>query len=189
MQTTLRMIGLGLACLGLVACDGTAPDAGRTEQLSSRLDALEKRLATTERGVEPVDRLRDDVASLDRRLSSLEAGLRELGNRPAAGTAATPAPTATTPPATVPAGPPPPPRRTPSSGPAAWGPTNRQERTQRRMELRALTDEFRARLAELRQDPNSPPSQEKTREVLDWYREQRRAILRGESRPDQQPQQ
>jgi hypothetical protein len=178
MQTTLWVIGLGLACLGFTACDGAAPEAQRVDQLTTRLDALEKRLATTERGVEPVDRLRDDIASLDRRLSSLEAGLRDIGNRPAAGTAATPTP-ATQPPAASP-----PPRREPSSGPAAWGPTSREERAQRRTELRALTTEFRGRLAALRQDGHVGNT-EKTREILDWYRDQRRAILSGQGRTDQ----
>ena len=51
--------------------------------------------------------------------------------------------------------------------------------------LRALTDEFRARLAALRQDRNNVGNQEKTREILDWYRDQRRAILRGDGRSNQ----
>jgi len=32
------------------------------------------------------------------------------------------------------------------------------------------------------------PGSDRTREVLEWYREQRRAILRGDGRTDQPPQ-
>jgi hypothetical protein len=50
--------------------------------------------------------------------------------------------------------------------------------------MRELGTEYRARLGELRQqfsdDPRDPARQEAIREVLDWYRTQRRAILRGE---------
>jgi septal ring factor EnvC (AmiA/AmiB activator) len=176
---TLRLIGLCLACFA-VACDGTSPDAQRVDQLTSRLEALEKRLAATQQGVEPLDRLRDEVASLDRRMSSLETSVRELAGRPAAGTTAAPP----APPVSPPARSAPPPRE-PSGGPAAWGPTTRQDRAQRRAELRALTDEFRARLSEMREDRSNVGNQEKTREILDWYRDQRRSILRGEGRTDQ----
>jgi len=181
MHTALRVIGLGLACLGLAACDGSSPDRERVDQLASRLEALEKRLATTEQGVEPLDRLRDDLASLDRRMSSLETSVRELAARPAAGpaTPAAPAAPSASPPASSA-----PPRREPSGGPAAWGPTTRQDRALRRAELRALTDEFRSRLAQMREDRANVGNQEKTREILDWYRDQRRAILRGEGRTD-----
>lgn len=175
----LRVIGLGLACAGLAACDGTSPDRQRLDQLAARLDALEKRLAAAEDAVEPVDRLRDDIATLDQRTSALETSVRGLPGRPGTAPAAPPSSPPTTAPRRDAAAPPP--GMTVSPGVAA---ASREERTQRRAELRALTDEFRARLAEMRQDRANVGNQEKTREILEWYREQRRAILRGEGRTD-----
>ena len=81
--------------------------------------------------------------------------------------------------------------RAPSGGPAAFGdqPTTRPDRTQRRAELRALSDEFRQKLADTHTQPGGmDPGSDRTREVLEWYREQRRAILRGDGRTDQPPQ-
>jgi len=180
MHTALRLIGAGLAAGLLAACDGgTAPDAQRAAALTSRLDALEQRLAAAEKAGEPIERLRNDAASLDRRVTSLETSVRELAGRPA-------------PPGTAPSTPPPthqpaaPPHPAPSRGPAAWNnPTSRVDRSVRRAELRALSDEFRTRLGELRAQPGEQAeSAEKTREILDWYREQRRAIMRGDGRTD-----
>jgi hypothetical protein len=132
-------------------------------------------LAALERTVEPLDRLRDDAASVDRRLSALETSIRDVAARQSGGAAppAPPAPTGL------------PPRPAPSRGPAAWNnPTTRLDRSARRTQLRALSDDFRSRLAELRSQPGGVEDSEKTREILDWYREQRRAILRGEGRTD-----
>lgn len=163
-----------LALVAVMGCEDRDPGEAHVEALASRLAALEKRIAAVEERAEPLERLRDDAASLDRRLTSLETSVRELASRPAAAPPASGAPVT-----------PPPSRPGPSSGPAAWGPTTRADRTQRRAELRALSDEFRARLAELRSQPGGMQDGEKTREILDWYREQRRAILRGEGRTDQ----
>src|SRR6185503_3208737 len=148
MHTALRLIGAGLAAGLLAACDGgTPPDAQRAAALTSRIDALEQRLAAAEKAGEPIERLRNDAASLDRRVTSLETNVRELaGGRPA--------------PAAAPPTPPPthqsaaPNRPAPSRGPAAWNnPTTRADRSVRRAELRALSDEFRTRLSEMRAQP------------------------------------
>jgi hypothetical protein len=172
------LMGVGLASLALAACGGDGAGDHGAPAAAARLDALEKRIAAIERTVEPVDRLRDEQASLDRRLSSLEASVRDVGARLSGG--ATPT---TRPPAAVTGGVPP--RPAPSSGPAAWNnPTNRVDRTERRAELRALSDEFRSRLAQLRTQPGGTEDSEKTRQLLDWYRDQRRAIMRGEGRTD-----
>jgi hypothetical protein len=175
MHTARRPIIAALSCGLLAACAGDgAPDAQRVAALNGRLDALEKRLAAAEAAGEPLERLRNDAASLDRRVSSLETSVRELAARPAP---AAPAPAA-------PGGPPP--GRQDPRGPAAWNnPTTRADRSTRRAELRALSDEFRTRLAELRTQPGGMQDGEKTREILDWYREQRRSIMRGEGRTDQ----
>ena len=178
MHNALRStaVALGVAA-SLSACGGDGSgDGQRLTALTTRLDAIEKRLATSDSSAETIERLRNDTASLDRRLTSLETSVRELAARPAP--AATPPPAA---PAARPnAG------RPPTGGPAAWGdaPTTRPDRTVRRAELRALSDEFRQKLADLRTQPGGTDP-ERTREVLEWYREQRRAILRGDGRPDQ----
>jgi hypothetical protein len=179
MHSAYRLMGVGLAGVVLAACGGDGSGDHGAPASAGRLDALEKRIAAIERAVEPLDRLRDDQASLDRRLSSLEASIRDVAARRSGG--ATPPPTAGAP---VTGGMPP--RPAPSRGPAAWnGPTTRTDRTERRAELRALSDEFRSRLSELRKQPNGTQDSEKTREILDWYREQRRSILRGEGRTDE----
>ena len=60
----------------------------------------------------------------------------------------------------------------------------REERQERRAKLRALSTEYRDRLGQAQQqfspDPADPERQEAIRDVLDWYRTERRAILRGE---------
>ena len=181
MHNALRStaVALGVAA-SLSACGGGdgSGDGQRLAALTSRLDAIEKRMATSDSSADAIERLRNDTASLDRRLTSLETSVRELAARPAP--AAMPPPAA---PAARPnAG------RQPTGGPAAWGnePTTRPDRTERRAELRALSDEFRQKLADIRTQPGGmEPGSDRTREVLDWYREQRRAILRGDGRTDQ----
>jgi hypothetical protein len=176
MQSAHRLMGVGLASVVLAACGGDGSSDHGAPGSAGRLDALEKRIAAIERAIEPVDRLRDEQASLDRRLSSLETSMRDVAARQPGGA---------TPPPTAPVTGGMPPRPAPSSGPAAWnGPTTRGDRGERRAELRALSDEFRARLSELRRQPGGVEDSEKTRAILDWYREQRRSILRGEGRTD-----
>ncbi len=176
MQRAHRLIGVGLAGVALAACGGGG--SNERDVSASRVDALEKRVAAIERAVEPIDRMRDETASLDRRLSSIENGLRELAARQPA--------VAATPPSTAP----PlsglvPPQRSPGSAPTARNPATRVDRTERRAELRALSDDFRSKLADLRTQSGGNPDPDKTRELLDWYRDQRRAILRGQGRTDQ----
>lgn len=177
MRMGLRGIAAG-AVVALVAGCGGGNERTSGTDATARIEALEKRLAAVERGTEPVERLRNDGASLDRRVSALETSVRELSARPAPTAApGTPAPGGPGAPAVHPSA---------RSGPAAWnGPTTRPNRTERRAQLRALSDEFRSRLAELRNVPAGTDNSEKTREILDWYRDQRRAVLRGENRTDQ----
>jgi len=179
MHNALRLTAVTLAVACLSACGGDGgSDGQRLAALSSRLDAIEKRLAASDPSTDTIERLRNDTASLDRRLTSLETSVRELAARPAP---------AATPPAAAP-GTRPNAGRPPAGGPAAWGdePTTRPDRSARRAELRALSDEFRQKLADLRTQPGGmEPGSDRTRDVLEWYREQRRAILRGEGRTDQ----
>jgi hypothetical protein len=171
---TARLITAALACGLLVGCAGDgAPDAQRVAALQSRLDALEKRLAAAEQASEPLERLRNDAAILDRRISSLETSVRELAARPA--------PAATTP---APGGGSQVLGRPAPRPPAGMDNPAMMDRSTRRAELRALSDEFRSRLAELRAQPGGTQDGEETRQILEWYREQRRSIMRGEGRTD-----
>jgi hypothetical protein len=179
MHIGIRWIGAGVAAVLVAGCDGGGGAGHTPDALSARVDALEKRLAAAERANEPVERLQNDAASLDRRVSSLETSVRELSSRPAPPAApAVGAPAAGLPPG---AGMRPGPRQRPGLD----GAGQRPDRPARRAELRALSDEFRTRLSELRNTPGATDNSEKTREILDWYREQRRAVLRGEGRTDQ----
>jgi hypothetical protein len=174
MPTWTRPIALVLAA-GLVACEGGGgSDHARMEALASRVEQLEKRLAAGDKN-EDVDRLRNDAASLDRRVSVLETSVRELAARPAGGGVAVPTP--------------PVPSTLPPTG-SVPGPQIRERpltgdrRMDRRTQLRALSDEFRSKVAELRSQPQAD-QQQSAQELLQWYREQRRAILRGGARTDQ----
>ena len=85
---------------------------------------------------------RDDGASLDRRVSSLEASVRDVGARlsrraPPRGDGPCTAPRGGLPPRTI--------RHRRASGPAWNNPTIPMDRTERRAELAALSDEFRSR--------------------------------------------
>jgi hypothetical protein len=179
MHNVLRLTAVVLAVASLSACGGDGGgDAQRLAALGSRLDAVEKRVGASAASSDTIETLRNDTASLDRRLTSLETSVRELAARPA--------PVATPPPAAT--GAHPNAGRPPAGGPAAWGdaPTTRPDRTERRAELRTLSDEFRQKLADLRTQPGGmEPGSDQTREILDWYRDQRRSILRGDGRTDQ----
>jgi hypothetical protein len=184
MHIAPRVSALAVFGIALAACDGGGTADRDDTALASRLNAIEQRLTAAEAGVEPIERLRNDVASLDRRMSSLEASVREMTARSGGGTGAAATPTTRSPSPTAPA-PTLPPRRPSAAGPGAWNnPTTREQRAERRAELRALSDEFRSRLAEVRSDRENAGNQEQTREILDWYREQRRMILSGEGRSD-----
>ena len=171
MRRTARAILTALLAGAALACDAGS-DHQQVDALASRVDQLEKRLAAAEKAAEPVDRIVVETGSLDRRVSSLETNVRDLASRPAPVAPGTPGAPAT-------AGPMHP---TMPGGPATWGPTTQQDRIERRVQLRALSEEFRSKLAALR---NEPPDSEKYQEVLAWYREQRRSVLRGQGRTDQ----
>jgi hypothetical protein len=72
----------------------------------------------------------------------------------------------------------------PPGGATPPAPLTRLDRSERRAQLRALSDEFRARIGEMRTE-GGENRQEETRALLEWYREQRRAIMRGGGRTDQ----
>jgi hypothetical protein len=163
MERLYVVIGLAAA---LVACAPAGDDDHQV--LDARLRVLEERATAPASHSEEV---RNDIKALERRLAVLESeviGLTDLvardllagedGEPDALDEGGRTRPRR--------------PRRT------------RAEREERRTQLRQLTTEYRERLGELRQqfsdDPRDPASQEAIREVLDWYRTQRQAILRGE---------
>src|SRR5262245_40296809 len=58
------------------------------------------------------------------------------------------------------------------------------QRRERRARLREVTEQYRARLATIRQEQTDPAArQQAVREALEVYREQRRAVLAGEEPP------
>ncbi|HWP65251.1 MAG TPA: hypothetical protein VNO26_04975 [Candidatus Limnocylindria bacterium] len=128
-------------------------DAGpdeRLQRIDERLRALEQ-----SREAESTAPKRDDVAadlaSLERRLAAVERRLDALEKGMAEAAAA---------------------------GPAG---DRLEQRRERRLRLRELTDTYRARLAEIRETHTDPAArQQAVREALEWYRQQRRAVLAGE---------
>jgi len=141
--------------LSLVACGG--------QGFEDRFRRLEERVSQLERGPgaampisEKAPSVGEDVRSLERRLAALEARVAAGGTR---GT---------------------------GEGAAGAGPTDAAEgrldqRRERRARLRDLTDQYRARLATIRQEETDPAArQQAVREALEWYRDQRRAVLAGQ---------
>ena len=187
MPKPVRVAAVLVTSIALGCDSGPSPEKQRIDALASRLTELERRVGGVERGVEPVGRLNDETTRLDRRLTAAESTLRDLTARTSTSTTTVPGgahgSTTTT---TLP---PPGARAVPPRGPAAWNnPTTREDREVRRAELRTLTHEFREKVAGMRPGRGGTPTgdeQQKTQELLQWYREQRRAILSGQGRTDQ----
>jgi hypothetical protein len=139
----------------LVACAPAAEDE-RIRILEQRIGALESKPAPTAPSAPQGATLRD-VQSLESRLAALEQRVAALGAT-AAGPAAAGAPTS-----------------------AAEAETRLEARRARRERLREVTDQYRARLAAIRQEHTDPAArQQAVREALQWYRDERRAVLAGE---------
>ena len=149
------MVTLGL--LGMPACGGSDLE-DRVQRLERRVGALEGAAAR----VPPAPAVHGataEVLDLERRLTALEERI--------ASTATGPAGTAT-------------------PGAAAAATARMDQRRERRARLREVTDEYRARLTAIRDSQADPAArQQAVREALEWYREQRRAILDGEPPPGQ----
>lgn len=141
-----------------MACNSATDDA--LQALEARVVALEAR-ATDVRPApgdpaadDTTERLDADLRSLERRLSDLEADVALLTEAAERG----------------------------DLGAAAAAAARRQQRDARRGRLRDLTAEYRAKLDDLRReyrdDPGNPERQRALRDVVDWYRAERRAIMR-----------
>jgi len=186
MPKPVRVAAVLVTSIALGCDSGPSPEKQRIDTLAGRLTEVERRIGGVERGVEPVGRLNDETARLDRRLTAAESTLRDLTARGSTSTTTMPgaahgSTTTTLPPTGA--------RAVPPRGPAAWNnPTTREDREVRRAELRTLTHEFREKLAGVRSGRGGTPTgdtQQQTQELLQWYRDQRRAILSGQGRTDQ----
>lgn len=158
MRTVVLAAAL-VATSGVVACD--RGDDAALRALATRLDALEAtvRDADASRPAPPqpdsrLDRLDADVRSLEGRLAELEAEVALLHEAPATG--------------------------------ATAGDTvddRRERRHERRDRMRDLTAAYRDKLAEVRaqyrDDPGSPDRQRALRDIVEWYRAERRALMRA----------
>ena len=153
-----RWMAAGFATFGiatLLGCHDSRIDE-RLARIETRLGALEgsgARTSATQAPAAPAPHgATADVISLEKRLAALEQ--RVAATEKAVSTPQTP-------------------------GGVAEG--RMEQRRERRSRLREVTDEYRARLAEVRQSQGDPAArQQAVREALEWYREQRRAILSGE---------
>jgi hypothetical protein len=181
MRSVALLLAAGAVAAVVSGCGSDKDVDSKLQALDGRLAAIEQRLDAADKRLGALDPVPDQVAGLDRRLSTIETGIRELAARPAATTSTTlpgaaggtagVAPSLGTP-----------------RGPAAWNGPTREERQDRRDQLRALSLEFRTKLAQIRRGFGSSPTpadQQKILDLLQWQREQRRAILLGQGRTDQ----
>jgi hypothetical protein len=142
---------VGTMAIGLAAVVGCRDAGGddRLHQLEARVGAVEKAAAAS--SAPAVHGATADVLSLERRLAALEQRMAAVEK--AVSTPATPGGT---------------------------GEMRLDQRRERRTRLRELTDEYRARLASIRQAQMDPAKrQQAVRDALEWYREQRKAVLDG----------
>jgi uncharacterized membrane protein YccC len=156
----------------LLGCSKTDNTGAKFAALEARLDRIEKRLAVSEDRLAAVGPLDETVRDLQRRVATAEAR-----------SAAAQSPEPTTP-------------RAPSApgGASPARPTTRGEATElpsgnagpeaaaRRAAVGELGAALQARLAHIREQPDTPPAERlrAVREAHRWYRERLRAILRGE---------
>jgi hypothetical protein len=174
MPRVLALLLVGLPMLP--ACGGRddtpqGKEQAQLEVIQRRLDALDQRLATTEKDLAAGARLRDDLQALEQRVGAAEAkvsqALEAAKQRP-------PAPAAG-----------------PTGAPVASAPRHAPDPAERRAQLAELMTEYRRRLTALsQQDPQASPSDRMAgrRSLREWYIAHRRAILAGRPLPDWHPQ-
>jgi Skp family chaperone for outer membrane proteins len=156
---TVALLG-GAALLG--ACEGST--SRTVAALEARVAALEHRAtpaATPAAGDDgdleaKVERLDADLRNVDRRLAAVEADVASLHHADLAG----------------------------GQSDAAAADARREQRSERRDRMRSLTATYRQKLADVRNqyrdDPGNPERQRALRDVVEWYRTERRALIRGQ---------
>jgi len=162
---SLPLMALACGTIALGGCDSTT--SGTITALEGRVAGLERRLARPTTAGSPqgegrttteavVERLDADLRSLERRLAAVEAEVGVLRDAVAAG----------------------------NFDEAGGGEARRDRRSERRLRMRTLTATYRDKLAEVRQqyrdDPGDPGRQRALRDVVEWYRRERRAAMRGD---------
>jgi hypothetical protein len=166
-----------LLALALAGCGDIAdPTKERVAAVEGRVADMDRRLSGIEKGLPDVQTLRDQLAAIDTRLSNIEGRVARLQEAPVAG-----APSASAGSGAAMGG--------GGGGPAARGgaqPTVDQR--QRAQAMTQLGSEYRRKLAELnaaRGDESVDPRERaaQRRELSRWFRDQRRAILAGETPP------
>ena len=148
----------GLVAVGmfsLLGCGGRGGEE-RLRRLEERVSAIERSLPASPAPATTSASAADDLRSLEHRLAALEQRVAAGPTGPAAGAAAT------------------------TTSPTDVAEERLEQRRERRARLRDLTDQYRTRLATIRQQETDPAArQQAVREALEWYRDQRRAILTG----------
>ena len=149
-----------------VGCAERADDTPGSGAVETRLEQLDQRLERAEeRATLAAAALRKDLRDLERRLGGAEARLREalaaLQSHVEAEVAQA--------------------DRRAAAGELAGG-RSREARMERRSQLRTLRQAYRARIADVREqyrdDVGTPEWRAAIRETMQWYRQERRAIMR-----------
>jgi hypothetical protein len=159
-----------LAASALVACGDVAdPTKERVAALESRLADIDRRLSGVETGLPDVKALRDQLAAIDTRLSGIEGRVTRLQEAAQAAPPSSPSASAT-------------------GGAAARAGQPDVDQRQRAQAMSALGAEYRRKLAELnamRGDESVDPRERaaQRRELSRWFRDQRRALLTGQTPP------
>lgn len=142
--------------LAAAACDDDGAARARLDRIEAQLAQLEARGTVGGTPAAMGGAVEDELRALERRLAAVETRLAE---REALGA---------------------------DAGKGAFDTTGapmdgrREQRQERRQALRDLTAEYRARLAAIRQEETDPVArQQAVREALEWYRQERRAVLEG----------
>lgn len=170
--------------LGLAGCQ-PQDEATKTRvaSIEGRMERIEKRLGELEKALPQAQSLRDDLDDLEARIGMTE---RRLDTPPPPVAAAQPEPAA----------PGAPPRATSSTLPGPRAPVppmaeaNPEAARARAEAMTRLAGEFRAKLEALRDQRTAlsmTEQRDQRRELSRWFRDQRRAILRGELPSSQVP--
>ncbi len=167
-----RMTAVGILVAGALTGCGDQQDVVKTrlEAIEARLGRIETRISNAEKDIPDAQALRDELKTLDGRIAAADARATEALTTARTVPAAPAAPTGARPGAPAAAAP----------APGAPG----QIDTARRDALGTLNAEYRQRLEALRggqDDATTAQRRDQRRELSRWFREQRRAILLGQT--------